>query len=176
MKTFAYEGERYLWDGIRWTTTGYVEVPVVVATRLNAHFAEMIEADDVGITDMQELLDRAKRTRDARLLPRAERLAARVLKERPDHLGAAAVLSSILREQLRPEEAIAVTERFPGSRYAPLLTSRAAAMCDLKRWAEALRNIRAAFAADKAAGNPTGQEALNVYARIRAGAPHLFPS
>src|SRR5688572_24573344 len=120
MKTLAYEGERYLWDGIRWLTAYRLEVPVVVATRLNEHFAEMIEADDGAITDVQELLDRAKLAREARLLTRAERLAARVLAQRPQHLGAAAVLSSILREQFRPEEALALAERFPGSRYAPL--------------------------------------------------------
>jgi tetratricopeptide (TPR) repeat protein len=134
----------------------------------------MIEADDAAITDLQEVLDRAKRARDAKLLPRARRLAERVLASKPHHLGAAAVLSSILRDELRPEEAIAIADRFPSSRYAPLLTSRAAALCDLGRWAEALHDIRAAFRSDRAERRQPSEEALHVHARIRAGAPELF--
>jgi tetratricopeptide (TPR) repeat protein len=174
MKTFAYEGERYIWDGIRWLTAGYIEVPVIVAAQLNEHYAEMIEADDAAIADIQGLLDRAKMARDARLLTRAQRLVERVLAQKPHHTGAAAVLSSILREQFRPEEAIALADRFPDLRYAPLLTSRAAALCDLGRWAEALRDIRTALRFDREDGKQSSEETLSVFTRIRAAAPHLL--
>src|SRR6266446_5628259 len=134
-RTVVYEGERYKWDGIRWLTDSYLIVSEVVAARLNECYAEMIEADDMAITDIQQLLDRAKMARDAKSLTRAKRLVERVLRANPHHLGAAAVLSSVLREQLAPDQALAVADRFPGCRYTPLLTSRAAALCDLGRWA-----------------------------------------
>ena len=58
----------------------------------------------------------------------------------------AAVLCSILREGGLPDEALALADQHRSSNYPPILTSRAAALCDLGRWEEALQQIRQVLA------------------------------
>jgi hypothetical protein len=62
-------------------------------------------------------------------------------------------------------------EDFAGSKYEPLLTSRAAALCDLGRWEDANRQIRRVIAISN---DPEQEEAHNVLKRIQQNAPELF--
>ncbi len=114
------------------------------------------------------LLNLAKQARDAGRLELALALARRALTERPGDCGTAAVVSAVLRKLKRPREALAATEELAGSTYVPLLTSRAAALCDLERWTEALELIVRALAA---ADDP--ELAANVYMRIVVNKPEL---
>lgn len=133
--------------------------------------ADYFEAEDAAITDPDKLVDKARQTLEAGQTGRALRLVKRAFKTRPDDPGIAAVLSSVLRKMGHPNQALEVTDRFKGSRYQPVLTSRAAALCDLERWDEALRQIRQVTAIGQGRGSA---EALNVRSRIKAAVPHLF--
>ena len=78
-----------------------------------------------------------------------------------------------LRRCNKPAEALEVADRFSKDRYPPILTSRAAALCDLDRWEEGLKQIRQVLAIFHATGNDPG-EALSVFGRIKADKPHLL--
>jgi tetratricopeptide (TPR) repeat protein len=174
-KTVTLDARRYVWTGARWYgATDYLTPPVKIVRQLNALIAGQLMVEDDAVANPDELLDRAKRAQEAGgQLDRALRLARRACGARPGHVGSAAVLCSILRETHRPEEALAVAERFRGSGYPPILTSRAAALCDLGRWEEAIRQIRQVLAIGMRTGTSSG-EALAVYSRIKAGAPGLL--
>jgi len=104
---------------------------------------------------------------------RAIRLLKRALEIDPGSSYAATVLCSCLREANRADEAIAVTDGFLRCNSSPLFTTRAAALCDLGRWPEALSAIRRALAL---CGDGPGEieTPMRVYNRIKANAPKLF--
>lgn len=169
-KVFVFEGVRYKWTGSSWyDATDNMKPPLGVIARLNALIAGDLKAEDEKITDPDELVERAKQAQAGVQMQRALELSQRALKLRPTHFGTAAVVCSILRKRNRPDEALLIADRFRDSEYPPLLTSRAAALCDLERWDEALKQIRQVLAISNGAS-----EALAVYSRIKAGAPSLF--
>ena len=81
---------------------------------------------------------------------------------------AATRLSSVLRDQGQFEEAVRTTEPFLARPSGALLTTRAAALCDLQRWEQARETLRRAIAIERS------PEALAVLARIRAARPDLY--
>jgi hypothetical protein len=170
--TITLNGKHFVWDGSRWYgARDYLEPPASVICKLNALMEDQFAAEDEAVTEPQELLSMSKRIQEAGQLGRALRFARRSFQARPDDAGTAAVLSSILRKAQRPEEALDVGDRFRASSYRPILTSRAAALCDLERWDEALRQIRQVFAIGEGKGS---EEALLVWNRIAAAAPELL--
>ena len=170
--TITMNGKPYIWDGSRWYgAMDYLEPPAAIICQLNALMADQFAAEDEAVTEPQEQLSLAHRAQKAGQIGRALRFAHRAFQARPDDAGTAAVLSSILRKAQRPEEALEVGDRFRASSYRPILTSRAAALCDLERWDEALQQIRQVFAIDKGKGS---EEALLVWHRIVAAAPELL--
>ena len=80
-----------------------------------------------------------------------------------------AVLCSVLRKQGAPEKALHETEASPHLPYSPLLTSRAAAMCDLGMWEAAKREVVRVLAMP---GDHDG--AFEVVHRIKASRPDLY--
>jgi hypothetical protein len=173
--TLECEGKRYTWDGQRWYgVDDYTVPPNSVLHKLHALLAPALVVEDDAITDPNELLSCAKRAQTSGDLPRARRLAERVYRSQLNHRGAAAVLCSVLRDSGRPEEALAIADRFSRSSYPPILTSRAAALCDLGRWQEALQQIRQVLAIGMKSRGEGSSEALAVHGRIKASAPELF--
>jgi hypothetical protein len=165
-----FQGRDYVWDGREWYgSEDYTIPPRSIAVRLDDLLAERLAGEEETLTDWNELLRRAKMARDRLQYKRAERLARRAHDLRPDDVRIASVLCSVLREACKPRESLELADRFRDSGYAPLLTSRAAALCDLGRWAEALTQIRAVLAAGKS------EPAQAVYQRIRTVAPEVFP-
>jgi len=166
-------GKRYTWTGKRWYGPDFLEPPKTVIAELDALAAPRFDADDAALSDVQELLDAAKNLEDAGHDARALNLARKALARDPDHHGAAPVVMSILRKTGRSEEALVLADGFvsAGTKYPPLLTSRAAALCDLGRWDEALRQIRQVFAIGGGKGDA---ESLSVWSRIKAAAPELI--
>ena len=69
----------------------------------------------------------------------------------------------------RPEEALIATERARATGYLPLLTSRAAALCDLESWEDAKAELSRVLAVGKS------PEAFAVVRRIKASRPDLYP-
>ncbi|MCB0226529.1 MAG: hypothetical protein KDI02_22745, partial [Anaerolineae bacterium] len=59
-------------------------------------------------------------------------------------------------------------EAFRDTNYSPLLTSRAAALCDLKRWEEAKKTIGRCLVISK------NETAFSVVNRIKAERPDLY--
>lgn len=171
------DGKSYIWTGTRWYgATDYLTPPVTIVNRLNAVLAGQAKSEDDAVVDPDELLSRAKRARESGQHQRALQLARRAFDARPQHWGTLAVLSSLLREVGRPREALAIADRFRSSEYPPLLTSRAAALCDLDEWKTALEQIKQVMAIENRSAGHSRDETMNVYRRIKANAPQLFRS
>ena len=77
------------------------------------------------------------------------------------------MLCSTLRALGKPAEAVRVTEQWHNTNYGPLLTSRAAALCDLGEWRAAKRIIARVHNSDSAA---------SVVGRIKRARPDLYPA
>lgn len=149
------DGSTYEWNGSAW---------VDVATHLRAAAGAELRAIEAAIAGFDALLSAAMNAKAAGDFPRADRLLARALAIRPAHEGALCVLCSLRRLQQDPERGLEETAAVGAtSRYAPLLTSRAAALCDLGRWEEAGRQIEVVLAM----GN-VSDEALAVVKRIQS--------
>jgi tetratricopeptide (TPR) repeat protein len=141
-----------------------------VGVEQQARLEKELEREDLLISDVQSLLEKASSARDIDQLDRAEKLTRRVLKLSPSHLGALAILCSTLRAIGNPQQALKETNYYRRSNYAPLITSRAAAYCDLKQWESAKKEIGYALAIQ------TSEEAFNVVKRIKAVRPDLYKS
>ncbi|MFL5341503.1 MAG: tetratricopeptide repeat protein [Gemmataceae bacterium] len=172
--TITHEYKNYTWDGQRWYGTTDFDVPTPGLTRrLNAMIADRLGPDDETITERAELLRRGKAARADGQLVRARDLVRRAHAKRPRDVGVAAELCELWRELGEPRKALLLADRYPESGHAPLQIARAGALCDLKRWDEALRQIREVL---PAAGDPPPEagDALAVLARIKTHAPRLF--
>jgi tetratricopeptide (TPR) repeat protein len=117
---------------------------------------------------IDETLDLAKRARADNNLWLAEHLLRTVFDDRPHHRGVVVRLSGVLRDQGQPEEALRITAPFVSSSYAPIFTTRAAALCDLGRWEEARHEVRRALAISR------DDEALAVVDRIKKAWTDLY--
>jgi hypothetical protein len=160
----------YIWDGRGWyESKTFMQPPKVVISKLNALLMEQLARDDASVTDPSILLDRAKQARDSQQFERAIQLLRRVLTLWPGYGGALAVLCSVLRKQGAPEKALHETKTFGRLGYPPLITSRAAAMCDLGMWEAAKREIARVLAMPG-----EHDEAFEVVHRIKAARPDLY--
>lgn len=165
------EGKGYIWDGSAWCELEtFLRPPGAVVSKLNRQIQDQLTQSDEAATDFQELLSRAKIARDAKQLQRSERLLRRALTIKPDHRGVLAILCSLLRDRGASERALAETHAFRDLSYPPLLTSRAAAYCDLGQWEEAKREIARVLAMP---GKDKGA-AFSIVNRIKAARPDLY--
>ena len=165
-----FNGKNYTWDSANWyDTETHLKPPVSVISELNKCLVPLLEEEDQQIENPHELLKRAKKARDSSQYVRAEELARRAVRLSPNNAGALAVLSSCLRTLGRPQEALRETDRFEFTRYAPLLNTRVAALCDLDRWEEAK------IVVDRALGNEMDKEKFSeIVNRIKAAKPELY--
>ena len=164
--TFVLDGETYVWDGHHWfNSVTRCPAPAPVVSRLKSLLNGRPDEDGCSLSDLQEVLANAKEAKARGQRGRACELAERAVAMAPDHEGAVAVFSSALRAAGRSDEAVTVTDAFVDSEYPPLLTSRAAALCDLEMWDEARAVI------SKARAMVDSEEVFSVMRRIEAGAP-----
>jgi len=167
--TIELEGCSYVWNGRRWFTLGtYQAPPMALASRLNERLASILASEDAKVTDFDGLLRIAQVARDAAQYKRAEAAIRRAVELQPASEPAHAILCSLLRHLGAPERAIQDTEHLGAFRYSPLLTSRAAAFCDLERWEEAKSTIGRALAIGES------EAAFEVMHRIKAKRPDLY--
>lgn len=165
------KGKRYTWDGVAWyELTTFLRPPGAIASKLNRQLQDVLAQSDEAITGFQELLSRAKEARDAKQLKRCEHLLRRALDLKPGHGGALAILCSLLRVRGAPERALAETDAFRSLSYPALLTSRAAAYCDLEQWEEAKREIARVLAMP----GQDREAAFSIVHRIKAVRPDLY--
>jgi predicted Zn-dependent protease len=167
-RAFDLEGVAYRWDGWRWRPLeGRDTPPKDVLRRLNHLRMQAERQSEHDSTDVSMLVGLAIRARKSDAAGRAERFARRILALDPENGIAAAILSSVLREKGRPKEALEIAERFKDSSHAAVLTSRAAALCDVKRWGEALEQIERVIQIELNGQGFNSEEALAVHGRIQ---------
>jgi hypothetical protein len=164
--TAQHNGRSYTYDGERWFgLDDYTTPPQSITIHLDAVLVQMLCEEDDRITDRKELMRRARDARKQTQYKRAERIAQRLLAQEPNSTAVAAILCSILRESGRASEAVVLADQFASEECVPIMTSRAAALCDLERWGEALQEIRQVLQLRKSA------EATAVENRIKRYAP-----
>ena len=167
-KIIELDGQSYTWDGSRWADSSFMIPPTGIVSRLNALIEDGLSEDDIKITDNRELISRARTARAAGQYDRAERIVRRVLTSEPSNLPALSVLCAVLRKKGLPDKAVEETEPFKNSNERALLTSRAAALCDLERWEEAKKEIGRVLAMG------SSDEAFLVVNRIKRARPNLY--
>lgn len=163
------DGQKYKWNGRRWLTSNNLTPPKMIMKRLDELIASGLSAEDSQITNVYVLAERAREARENRQLGRAEELARRMLQLDPTNGAGAALLCAVLRDQGMPKLALAHTAIYQHLNHLPLLTSRAAALCDIGEWKEAKKVIGRVLAMQKS------EEAFNVVMRIKAARPELYP-
>jgi len=175
--TITFDGSKYVWNGKRWFDRNtYLEPPTAVSSKLNTIVANQRIAKDKAIAEnMDELLRKAMKAQYQGQIPKALQLARQVHNQRPQHLGTAAILCNVLRTANKSKEAVTLANNFCSSNHSPILTARAAALCDLNRWDDALKQIRQVFAMRLKSKKSSGSDdALAVYSRIKQNASYLF--
>jgi tetratricopeptide (TPR) repeat protein len=174
-KTIRFEGRTYSWTGKRWIDIEtFTCPPIKTKNKLNAVLLSRLKEEDEKITDLQELLDRATDARAQRQYSRAEGLARKALQLSPSDLRAVAILSSCLRSLGKPEEALKESASYKAENYPPLITTRAAALCDLGRWEDAKMEISRTLLIAKKHSSWGYYEPFRVLNRIRTARPDLF--
>lgn len=164
-----HNGKTYLWNGKTWyDMETYHQPPAGVTRELDAKFPPESTPEDTAPENLADLLTAASRAREAGQWIQAERFARRALELAPRNPAAAAVLCAFYRAMRRPWKALSETEAFKDLDHGPLLTSRAAAFCDLEKWEEAKRELARALAIE------TTEHALNVLHRIEAARADLY--
>ena len=169
--TVKFEGTDYEWTGKGWVNPRtHLCPPKILVKQLEAKARLQFEKQDANITDFDELLSSAQTAKAALQFRRACKLAERAVQIDSSHVGAGAVLCACLRSLNESQRALDSTAHLAGSNYGPLLTSRAAAYCDLAEWVKAKGTIGRVLAMN--AGNKG--EAFSVVARIKAARPDLY--
>lgn len=160
-KTVEFNGKRYTLTRSGWIDNhSYVQVDIHLSRQLDRVAAALY--GPAALYDIDDLLNQAKNAQAEDQLVRAEQLVRQALRVNRQHLGAHAMLCSVLRERGLPEQALRETAAMGTSSYPPLRTSRAAAYCDLGEWTQAMQELRPVLAAG---GSP---QATLILQRIRA--------
>lgn len=167
--TVELNGMTYSWDGKSWVGADYLSPPLTIVRQLNARVSGQLVAQDNQVTDVYQLVDRAKHARANLQHQRAERLAYQILDLEPDNHAGLAILCASLRDRGLAKRALAETDRYRHTRNSALLTSRAAAYCDLGQWKAAQKTIGKALAIQ------SSEEAFLVVKRIKSVRPDLYP-
>lgn len=129
----------YVWDGARWYQANtFLTPPAILIPRLDALLLQSQLEEDDTISDLEILLDRARQAFQSLQYERSGAIARRILKLEPRNTAAATVLCSALCALGRPAQALKETQALKDADHAPLLVSRASALCDLERWSEAM--------------------------------------
>ncbi len=164
-----FKGKTYEWDGTYWTDSKTRSIPALtIVSHLNAELETKLRDEDATIGDPAILTQRASILRDKGQYKRSEKFIRHALDLSPNNPAALAVLCSVLRTQNRPQQALDETDPWKREPFPELLTSRASALCDLKRWDEAKRSV------GRALGMQQSQEAFNVVKRIKKARPDLY--
>ena len=167
--TVELEGKSYMWNGSAWhETTTFMSPPSMIIPKLNNRLSDALEEEDENITDIGLLIKRAVNARDWSQYSRSEKLARRILKLKPSNQPALAILCATLRAGGYPQKALDETDGYKNLPCPPLLTSRAAALCDLGRWEEAKKTVGRSLAISQSG------EAYSVVNRIKAARPDLY--
>jgi len=160
----------YLWNDTNWIDLrNYMIPPDIIIQKLNRELAKIdIDYTNLSFDDLKRM---ASNFKDSNNFQKAQEVIDYALSKTPGDPAILSILCSLLRKKGKPGEAL---EKTTNSNYpnGSLLTSRAAAMCDLERWEDAKKEVGRALAITNA--NNQKQEAFNVVKRIKENAPHLY--
>lgn len=171
IRDFELDGIRYIFkNGMWYDAKTFLKPDKKTIHRLNDLLAPIFEQEDGDIHNIDQLLSRAREARDIFQYKRATDLARSAIKMSPDCLPAAAILSSSLRASGHAQQAIDETEAYKMKSYPPLLTSRAAALCDVGRWEDAKKTIGRVLAMSKGDRDAV----FGIVHRIKAERPDLY--
>jgi tetratricopeptide (TPR) repeat protein len=176
-RTIKYDNRTYSWTGKRWVDIEtFTSPPAMIVDQLDALLLPILLEEDDNISNVQQLLDRAKDARDQKQYTRTESLARKILHLAPGNLGAMAILCSCLRAVGKPEEALKASESPKMVEYPPLILTRAAALCDLGRWEAAMIEVRKVLAISKkhSSWGYVNSQAPKLLNRIKTIRPDLF--
>ena len=168
-KTVLLNDKSYTWTDKGWIEThSRLKPDATTARKLDKLAQQAFRAEDATLSDPDQLLSQASNARANQQFMRAEYLIRQALRLAPDHMGAYAMLSAVLRDKGLPQQALDETQAIRRTDYPPLLTSRAAAYCDLERWEEAVKELKPVLAMGGS------EEAFSVVQRIKKARPDLY--
>jgi hypothetical protein len=176
-RIIKYDNRTYSWTGKRWIDIStFTSPPAMIVDQLDAILLPILLEEDDTISDVQQLIDRAKDAKAQAQYSRAEGLARKALQLSPDYPGAVAVLCSCLRSLNRPEEALKTSELHKMVDYPPVILTRAAALCDLGRLEDAMIEVRKVLAIAKknTSWGYSNIQADRIINRIKSIRPDLF--
>jgi tetratricopeptide (TPR) repeat protein len=146
----------------------FLTPPEVIHQHLKAAYAHELGLIAQSEQHVPTLLKHSGLAKRLGYLDLAQEITERALLAEPKNRFAIARLSSVLRAKGQPQKALAVIARVPeGTHDCQMLTSKAAALCDLDRLPEADRVIRRALGMLKGRPKVEATEALSVFQRIR---------
>jgi tetratricopeptide (TPR) repeat protein len=176
-RIIKHDNQTYSWTGKRWIDIEtFTSPPAMIVDQLDAILLPILLEEDEKISDVQQLLDRAKEARDQKQHTRTESLARKILLLAPGNFGAMAILCSCLRAVGKPEEALKASESHKMVEYPPVILTRAAALCDLGRWEAAMIEVRKVLAISKkhSSWGYVNSQAPKLLNRIKTIRPDLF--
>lgn len=175
LRRVSLEGRTFSWTGKTWVDVEtFTNPPAVTINQLNAILLSRLKEEDEKIADIDQLISRAKDAKTQTQYGRAEGLARRALQISPGNLWAVTVLCSCLRALGRPEEVLRESAPYKKEIFPPMITTRAAALCDLERWEEAKIEISRVFSIQRKHELWQYPEPSRVLKRIKAARPDLF--
>jgi tetratricopeptide (TPR) repeat protein len=146
----------------------FLKPPEAIHQHLKAVYARDLELVVQAERNVPLLLKHSGMAKQLGYLDLAQKITEQALLAEPQNNYAIARLSSILRLQGQPQQALQVTGRIPeGKQTHQILTSRAAALCDLELWLEADKVIRRALGSLRNRPKMEATEAFSVFQRIQ---------
>ncbi len=156
---FEIKNKTYIWDETRFYDTSGEEPRLETRGTLNLKLDEAFKGQTTFSAD--ERLHFINSLRTAAQYDLAEQHIWEVMAKDPERSDTRSTLCSILRAKGEPQRALDETAKFTAKGNPPLLTSRAAAMCDLGRWEDAKKEVGRALAIQDS------PEAFEVVRRIK---------
>jgi len=165
---FEIKGKIFIWDGSRFYSASGEEPQLETRGALNLLLDREFKARTVFGAD--ERLHFINSLRTATQYDLAEQHIREVMEKDPGRSDTRSTLCSILRSMGQPQRALDETAKFAAKGNPPLLTSRAAAMCDLERFEDAKKEVGRVLAIQKKIGDEAGA----VVSRIKRARPDLY--
>ena len=172
MQSYTLNGKTYYYNNGTWLDRSYIRVPLAEAEKLDRAFAVNESLVAKSPKELIELADGASIHDNYTSSEKALKAALETCKANRDIYQIKSILprlTSIMRKQHHPQSAIQLfteyNNRFGKTIWStPLLTSIAAAYCDINNCALAKQFADRAFAFSGGTGS---KELSNVYARIK---------
>ena len=170
MVTMEFEGRKYKRYNGNWIDSDYVIAPLIVQEALDKRYAKSLSLEQFSVKELVALADDFKNNESYLLAEKHYREAlSRPNIEWNDRKYIYPRLTSCLRLLDRPQEAVdlywKIKKKYGNTMMTDgLLTSVAAAYCDLKQYDEARKRANQAHAMVNGKSSP---ELISVYARIK---------